>query len=156
MAKLLKIGDPLPNLTLKNQQNEAVKLNALCSTGGLVVFFYPKDDSPGCTAEACAFRDRYEDFMTMGVTVVGISSDSVASHQHFAKKHLLPYTLLSDPSGVAEKVFGVQRNLFGLLAGRETFVFDGSGKLIYHFQSLTNATRHIHEALRALRKTQVA
>ena len=150
MRKTLSIGSALPNLTLKDQHGQEVTLSALAGTP-LVIYFYPKDDTPGCTAEACSFRDQYADFEDLGARVIGISGDSVKSHARFAQKHRLTFTLLSDTKRQAEKMFGVERNLFGLLPGRVTFVFDSGGKLIKEFSSATQATRHIKEALKALR-----
>lgn len=119
----------------------------------MVVYFYPKDETPGCTREACEFRDDYGEFEALGAKVFGISSDSVQSHQKFATRHRLNFQLLSDPKRVAEKAFEVPRSLFGLLPGRVTFVFDAEGQLIYKFDSALRVDRHAKEALKALRNT---
>jgi peroxiredoxin Q/BCP len=112
----------------------------------LVLYFYPKDDTPGCTAEACSFRDSYEDFTAAGAEVVGVSSDGADSHEAFKSKHRLPFTLLSDPKGEAAKAMGVKKT-FGLLAGRVTFVIDRQGVVRHRFDSQLRATRHVEEAL---------
>ena len=117
----------------------------------LVVYFYPKNETRGCVAEACSFRDHYEEFKDLGAEVVGISGDSKESHQKFASKRRLPFVLLSDRKREAEKAFGVKRNFLGLIPGRVTYIFDAEGKLIHTFESATNPTKHIKEALAALR-----
>lgn len=150
MTKKLKKGDNLPDITLKNQIGDLIALRDFIGKKALVVYFYPKDDTPGCTAEACGFRDKYEEFEELGATVIGISSDSIGSHRLFAEKHQLNFNLLSDPNRAAEKAFGVPRNLLGLLPGRVTYVFDKSGQLSEIFSSQLQATRHIKEALKVL------
>jgi peroxiredoxin Q/BCP len=111
-----------------------------------VLYFYPKDDTPGCTAEACAFRDQYEVFRDAGAEVIGISSDSAKSHQAFAARHSLPFVLLSDPAGKVRGQFGVGKTL-GLFPGRVTFVMDRDGIVRHAFDSQLMATRHVSEAL---------
>ncbi|WP_421868935.1 peroxiredoxin [Marinoscillum sp.] len=151
MGKTLQKGDLIPDVSLKDQEGNLIDLPSLVGEKALVVYFYPKDDTPGCTAEACGFRDRYEEFADMGADIVGISSDTVGSHKKFADKYGLNFTLLSDCNGQAEKEFGVPRNLLGLLPGRVTYVFDRAGKLVYSFSSAMKATRHIEEAMEALK-----
>lgn len=151
MSKPLQPGDPVPDIRLHDQNDREIDLRGFAKEQSVVVYFYPKDDTPGCTAEACSFRDNYEDFLDIGAKVVGISGDSVASHKRFSEKHQLNFTLLSDPDRIAEKAFGVPRNFLGLLPGRVTYVFDPSGKLVSTFNSATQATRHIREALKALK-----
>lgn len=148
----LKIGDKLPRLTLKNQEGENFHFSRL-EDKALVIFFYPKDFTPGCTREACSFRDHYEEFQDLGAEVIGISTDNENSHKKFASKHNLPYVLLSDKEKRARKAFGVKANLMGLLPGRETFVFDKDKKLIHRFNSM-GASQHIPEALNSLKKIQ--
>jgi thioredoxin-dependent peroxiredoxin len=116
-------------------------------------FFYPKDDTPGCTREACSFRDQYEDFLDSGAEVFGISGQSVESHKNFSKKFNLKYHLLSDEGNKIRKLFGVPTNLFGLLPGRVTYVADKTGKVIYIFNSQTQVEKHVEEALVALKNT---
>lgn len=116
----------------------------------MVVYFYPADDTPGCTAESCSFRDSYEDFTEAGAEVVGISGDSVESHQRFAEKHRLPFHLLADVDGAAREAFGVGRT-FGLLPGRVTFVIDPGGTIRKVFNSQFRPRKHIDEALATIR-----
>lgn len=151
MSKLKK-GDPVPVISLKNQHGELIQLNNYAKGKSLVVYFYPKDDTPGCTAQACTFRDQYEDFEDVGAVVVGISGDSVSSHKKFAERNDLHFTLLSDRNRAAEKAFGVPRSFLGLLPGRVTYIFNPSGKLVGTFNSAVQAKRHIQEALNTLEK----
>lgn len=148
----MKTGDAIPDISLLDQHGAKVSLHDYVGKNPLVVYFYPKDDTPGCTAEACSFRDRFDEFEKVDAKIIGISSDSVASHAAFAKKYKLNFTLLSDTQRKAEKQFGVQRNLFGLIPARITFVFDSSGKMVYQFNSAVMATKHISEALNALKR----
>jgi peroxiredoxin Q/BCP len=143
--------DTLPDFELLNQNNEMISSADIIGKSALVIYFYPKDDTPGCTAEACAFRDQFEDFADAGVRVFGISADSVASHKQFAEKYQLSFDLLSDPDNKVRKKFGVPRSMFGLLPGRVTYIFNKEGKLIHQFNSQLNAKKHITEALAALR-----
>lgn len=111
----------------------------------LVVYFYPKDDTPGCLKEACNFRDRYEEFIKLGAEVVGISSDDQRSHSDFASKNQLPFRLLSDPGQKVRKEYGAL-DLF--LPGRVTYVIDKKGVVRHVFSSQSQATKHIDEAFR--------
>lgn len=148
---MLKKGDRIPNLSLYGADGNLHELTTFTGQP-MVIYFYPKNETAGCVAEACAFRDQYEDFQAVGAQVIGISSDSVASHRRFKEKRRLPFILLSDPQRVAEKAFGVERSLFGLLAGRVTFVVDAKGEIIHVFNSLTQFDRHVKEAMAALRR----
>ena len=149
----LDIGDRLPEFKLHDQDGNALSSDSLLNGKSVLIFFYPKNFTPGCTAEVCEFRDRYQDFLDLGTQVIGISSDSERSHQRFASKYELPYPLLSDSKGKVRKLFGVKGAMLGLLPGRETFLFDESGKLIFKFNSL-DARPHIRKALKFL-KTEV-
>ena len=149
MAKL-SIGDQIPYFELVNQHGEIVKSTDLTGKP-LVIYFYPKDDTPGCTVEACSFRDSYEDFLEMGASVVGISSDSIVSHKKFAEKYRLPFVLLSDSNGAVRKSFSVPRSFLGLLPGRVTYIFDKEGKLRHIFDSQLNLNGHINTALKQLK-----
>ena len=124
---MLKAGDTAPDVSFV-EKNQPV---ALASFRGkkLVLFFYPKDDTPGCTAEACSFRDEYQAFVDADVQVAGVSSDDGSSHDAFAGKHNLPFRLLSDPDEAARKAFGIPKTL-GLFPGRATFVIDADGNNI--------------------------
>jgi thioredoxin-dependent peroxiredoxin len=141
-------GTVAPDFTLPDADGRDVQLSSLRGQW-VVVYFYPKDDTPGCTAESCAFRDSHEDFVDVGATVIGISSDSVESHKAFAAKHNLPFTLLADTDGAVRKAWGVPKTL-GLLAGRVTYVLDPSGTVRKVFNSQFRATAHIAEALDAI------
>ncbi len=147
MGKMLQEGDTVPDVELEGEGGRKVRLRDLVGEKVLVVYFYPKDDTPGCTAEACSFRDQYEDFSSSGSEVIGISGDSGSSHAAFKAKHRLPFTLLSDPSGHARDAFGVKDSLpFGLLPGRATFVIDRRGIVRYAFSSQMRATEHVSRA----------
>lgn len=146
----MNIGANLPVFSLKNQTNTLVDSAAFAGKP-LVLFFYPKDNTPGCTAEACAFRDQFADFRNLDAQVVGISSDSVESHQKFIAQYNLPFDLLSDPKNEVRKLFGVKGNLFGLIPGRATYIFGADGKLRHIFQSQLQAKQHIQEALASLK-----
>ncbi len=141
----------LPTFSLKNQHDETVEIRAGMGKP-LVIYFYPKDDTPGCTAEACSFRDQYEDFTDAGAEVIGISADSVEKHLAFAKKHHLPFTLLSDVGNKVRKLFKVPKSFLGLLPGRVTYIYNAEGQLLHQFNSQMDAKRHVVEALKTLRK----
>jgi peroxiredoxin Q/BCP len=145
----VKPGDTAPDFALPDAAGKVVKLSQLQGRP-VVLYFYPKDETPGCTLEACAFRDQYEDFTDAGAEVIGVSSDSSASHEKFAKRHRLPFTLLSDADGALRKRYGVPSTL-GLLPGRVTFVIDANGVVRHVFNSQLAATRHVSEALDAIR-----
>ena len=146
---MLSRGDHIPNVPLVNADGSTVLLGSLIDRP-LVVFFYPKDNTPGCTAEVCAFRDDYEAFVEAGADVIGISSDDCQSHASFRERHRLPYRLMSDPGGDARKAFGIPRTL-GILPGRATFVIDRQGTILYAFNSQFAPERHVKNALEALR-----
>jgi thioredoxin-dependent peroxiredoxin len=143
-------GDEAPDFELPSQSGEKVKLGDLIGARALVLFFYPKDDSPGCTAEACSFRDGYEAFVDAGAEVVGVSSDSAESHERFAAKNALPFLLLSDEDGEVRKLYGAPSTL-GLLPGRVTYVIDKAGTVRHVFSSQLGVTRHVDEALNVVR-----
>ena len=147
----VKIGDKAPGFTLPNQDGAFVSLSDYYKQNNVVLFFYPKDFSPGCTTQACSFRDHYEDFTDLGAEVVGISSDSVGSHKKFLDEYLLPFTLLSDKDGKVRSLYGSTK-VFGFLPGRYTFIIDREGIIRHIFTSDTNMKKHIDEALRFLRE----
>ena len=144
---MLKRGDRLPDLTLPGEGGTPVRLHDRVGTRALVIYFYPKDDTPGCTAEACSFRDSHEAFVQAGAEVIGISADDAGSHEKFKAKYRLPFTLLSDPTGEAAAAFGVKRSFLGLLPGRVTFVVDTSAVVQHVFDSQLRASAHVTEAL---------
>jgi len=148
--KPLSVGDKVPEFSLLDQNGNSFKSGDHLGQNAMVIYFYPKDDTPGCTKEACSFRDSFEEFTDRNVQVIGISADGVESHRDFAKKYNLPFTLLADTKNEVRKLFGVKSNLMGLIPGRVTYVIDSSGKVIYIFESQLKATQHISEALQAL------
>jgi thioredoxin-dependent peroxiredoxin len=149
----LKIGDKLPDFTLKNQADVSVKPTDFIGKQAMVIYFYPKDETPGCTAEACAFRDSYHDFEDLGAKVIGISGDGVASHKKFAEKHRLHFDLLADSGNhVRNKIFGVKRDLLGLLPGRVTYIIDKNGIILEIFNSMSGDGHHT-KALQILKRS---
>lgn len=147
----LKVGDMLPNFSAKNTQGHDFDSQDYIGLKPLVIYFYPKDNTPGCTAQACSFRDQYQEFTDLGAEVIGISSDSERSHQTFSNQHKLPFILLSDSNSKIRKTFGVPTALFGFLPGRVTYVADKTGKIVMIFDSIM-ATKHIPKALAAIKK----
>lgn len=148
----LKVGDNVPYFELKDQKGDLFKSDTVIGQKPAVVYFYPKDETPGCTAEACSFRDSYEDFKDLGAEVIGISSDSIGSHKRFAQRHRLPFILLADTKKVVQRLFKLPKLLFGLYTKRITFVIDENGKVVYVDDSLLG-TSHIRKALKALKKS---
>lgn len=144
------VGSIAPEFVLPSQTGETVSLRDYLGNRPVVLFFYPKDDTPGCTKQACAFRDDYAEFGRLDAEVIGISSDSVESHQGFALRHDLPYTLLSDEGGKVRRLYGVP-NTLGLFPGRVTYVIDKEGVVRHVFSSQVGVEKHVEEALKALR-----
>jgi thioredoxin-dependent peroxiredoxin len=147
----IRVGDEAPDFVLPDRTGKMVRLSEFRGHKAVVLYFYPKDDTPGCTKESCAFRDGYQDFQDAGAEVIGVSSDSAESHGKFAAKHRLPFTLLADQGGQVRKRYGIPATL-GLLPGRVTFVIDRSGVVRHVFNSQFQATQHVSEALEALRR----
>lgn len=148
----LKVGDKLPVFKAKDADGNDFDSLKFVGKKPLVIYFYPKDNTPGCTAEACSFRDRFEDFKDLGAEIIGISSDSVVSHQKFAKQYKLPFILLSDTDKKITNLFGVPSGLFGLLPGRVTYVIDKNGIIKLIFNSSLMATKHISKALEVIKE----
>lgn len=148
MSKL-KAGDSAPDFNLAGPDGD-VRLSSYQGDQAVVLYFYPKDNTPVCTREACSFRDAYEDFKAAGAQVIGISTDSASSHERFSRTHHLPFILLSDVEGQVAKQYGVTKTL-GLLPGRVTFVIDKSGTIQHVFSSQFSAQKHVDEALKVLR-----
>jgi peroxiredoxin Q/BCP len=146
----LAVGEKAPGFRLASSAGP-VSLDSLLGERAVVLFFYPKDDSPGCTAEACSFRDQYDAFVEAGAEVLGISPDSSDSHAHFSAKHALRVKLLSDPGGKVAALYGVSKTL-GLFPGRATFVIDRQGVVRHVYVSQLQFRRHTNEALEAVRK----
>jgi peroxiredoxin Q/BCP len=148
----IKVGDTIPCIILKDQNGNLYDLKTQTSGKNVVIFFYPKDDSPGCTEQACSFRDQYQDFSDANAIVIGISGQSVESHKKFAEKHRLTYTLLSDEGNKVRKQFGVPTSFFGLLPGRVTYVIDKEGRVLYIFNSQTKVNQHVEKTLSILKE----
>jgi len=144
------VGQTAPDITLNDQDGNSVSLSDYRGKSAVVVYFYPKDDTPGCTVESCTFRDQYEDFKEAGAEVIGISQDTEGSHRAFADKHRLPFTLLADPGGGARKAFRVPKSM-GLLPGRVTYLVDKQGTVRHVFSSQLNVRKHVTDALEVLR-----
>lgn len=147
----IKIGDKAPDFTLSSQTGESVTLSDLIGKKNIVLYFYPKDKSKGCTRQACEFRDKYEVFTDLGAEVIGISSDDIKSHESFADEYNLPFMLLSDENNEVRKLFGV-KSTFGVISGRVTYVIDKKGIIRHIFSSQFQPKKHIKEALDALKK----
>ena len=145
----LTIGQPAPEFELMDQNGESVCLAGFRNKQAVVLYFYPKDDTTGCTAEACGFRDEFPRFEVAEAAILGVSDDSSESHARFAAKYNLPFTLLSDTGGRVRKLYGVKKTL-GIIPGRVTYVIDRQGILRHIFSSQTAFTRHVSEALAAL------
>ncbi|HTR51307.1 MAG TPA: peroxiredoxin [Kofleriaceae bacterium] len=140
---MLKVGDAMPETTLVSDTGP-VQLRERIGKA-LVIYFYPKDETYGCTKEACSFRDSYEDFVSAGADVIGVSRDDASSHAGFKQHHRLPFTLLTDPDGKVAAAWGVRGSLG--LPGRVTFVFDKAGTVRHRFDSQIRFGKHVDEAL---------
>lgn len=146
----LKIGDKIPSFTSIDSKGDSFEIKSYIGKP-LVIYFYPKDDTPGCTIQACTFRDKYEDFKALGAEVIGISSDSLQSHQKFASRYKLPFILLSDFDKKIRTQFGVPNDFLGLIPGRATYVADKNGIIQLIFDS-TSSKIHIEKALEILKR----
>ncbi len=145
----VKVGDTAPDFRLPSLRGGEVALSDFRGKKNVVLFFYPRDASPGCTVEACTFRDAYEEFVAAGAEVIGISSDSVDSHQSFAARHNLPMQLLSDAGGKVRAQYGVKSTL-GMIPGRETFIIDQQGVVRHVFRSQVRVKTHVADSLAVL------
>jgi peroxiredoxin Q/BCP len=150
VAAPLSVGDRAPLIALADAEG-IERCSDQLEGRALVLFFYPKDDTPGCTMEACAFRDSYADLQALGAEVWGVSGDDAASHQRFAARHNLPFPLLVDRGNNLRRAFGVPAVL-GLLPGRVTYVIDGQGVIRHVFNNLLDGPAHRREAIAALRQ----
>ena len=153
MARGIQVGDQAPDFTLPTQSGESFRLQDRMGERVIVLYFYPKDNTSGCTAEACAFRDSFEVFTEAGADVIGVSSDSVDKHAGFASQHNLPFTLLSDKGGRVRKTYGVP-GVLGVIPGRVTYVIDRAGVVRHVFSSMTNIDGHVNDALRVVKELQ--
>lgn len=147
----INVGDPAPDFTLKDQNSTDTSLAEYRGKQAVVLYFYPKDETPVCTKEACAFRDNYEAFVEAGAAVIGVSSDSVDSHRSFAEGRSLPFRLLSDERSELRKLYGVPKAL-GLMPGRVTYVIDKNGIVRETFNSMLFADKHVQGALKTVRQ----
>ncbi|MHA7057933.1 peroxiredoxin [Aquimarina sp. M1] len=147
----LSVGDKIPEFTAIRDNGNDFNSNEFVGKKPLVIYFYPKNFTPGCTKEACDFRDSYEDFKKEGVEVIGISSDNVKSHQRFKNKYKLPFIFLSDEKSTLKKIFGVKAGLFGVLPGRETYVVNKEGIIRLKFNSV-NASKHLKQAIKTVKE----
>jgi len=145
----LRIGDHLPHFILNDENHQPINIASIKGRF-LVLYFYPKDDTPGCVKEACSFRDSFQDLVDAGAVVYGVSSDKPDSHAQFKAKYKLPFSLLSDTSGELRKLLGVPYDLFGLLPGRVTYIFNPEGRLVKVFKSQLSPQKHVTEALRVI------
>ncbi|ESU26115.1 peroxiredoxin [Flavobacterium limnosediminis JC2902] len=148
---MIKVGDKLPLFEAKDQKGDVFSIASVLHKKVVVIYFYPKDDTPGCTQQACFFRDQYEEFNEIGAEVIGISADSVKSHEEFVTKYKLPFILLSDEDKSLRKLFGVPTHFFGLLPGRVTYVVDKEGVVRLVFDS-RNAESHFPKVLETVKK----
>ena len=146
----IKVGDKAPEFTLPSQDGTQISLSDFRGKKNVVVYFYPKDDTPGCTKEACAFRDQYQVFTDVGAEVIGISADSQKSHKEFANKYNLPFTLLCDTSNKVRQLYDVPATLW-ILPGRVTYVIDKEGIIRHIFDSMLDFDAHVKEALNTLK-----
>ena len=150
--KQIQKGSIIPTFALPDQNGNLFDIRSVLGKKNLVIYFYPKDDSPGCTKQACTFRDQFEVFREADAEIIGISSDDVESHKKFAETYRLTYTLLSDTEGKVRKLFDVPSDLFGLLPGRVTYIVNKQGIVIHTFDSQLQTEKHIEEALAALKQ----
>lgn len=149
--KTIEVGSTVPQFSLQDQFGKMFDIKSVLGKKNLVIYFYPKDDTPGCTKEACSFRDQYEVFNELDAIIIGISAQSVESHLEFATKHNLNFTLLSDNENKVRNLFDVPSTLLGLIPGRVTYVVNKEGKVVFTFNSQFEAEKHIEEALRILK-----
>lgn len=145
------VGATAPDFTKTTQNGDAITLSQFRGDKAVVLYFYPKDETPGCTAEACSFRDNFEDFVDAGAVVIGVSQDSEESHKRFAERHRLPFHLVSDRDKALQKAYGVPKTM-GLLPGRVTYVIDRNGTVQHVFSSQLNAKKHVREALDVVKR----
>jgi peroxiredoxin Q/BCP len=149
--KPLQPGDPAPPLTAVAHNGQTISLADFVGQRVVVIYFYPRDNTPVCTAEACAFRDAYEQFVEAGAVVIGVSASSLDSHRAFAERQRLPFLLLSDADGAIRQAFGVPQT-WGIFPGRVTYVIDRQGIVRHVFNAQFAARQHVEEALRVVRE----
>jgi len=133
--------------------DDNVTLSEFFGKKNVVLYFYPKDETPGCTREACTFRDSYEELTNLGAEVLGVSGQTVASHKSFATHYGLPFILLSDVGNKVRELYGVPSTM-GLIPGRVTYIIDKQGIVRHIFSSQVQAERHVEEAKKTLRELE--
>jgi peroxiredoxin Q/BCP len=153
MSETITAGALAPDFEAVAHTGKRVRLSELRGKQAVVLYFYPKDDTPVCTIEACGFRDAYQHFVDAGAVVIGVSSDDEVSHRRFAEKHELPFLLVSDEGRRIREAYGVKKTL-GLLDGRVTFVIDKDGRVRLRFQNAFNGPKHVAQALAVLRSVR--
>jgi len=146
---VVKVGDKAPDFTLQSQMGDDVTLSEFVGKKNIVLYFYPKDETTGCTKEACTFRDNYEELTKLGAEVIGLSGQSVESHKSFASHHGLPFILVSDEGNKVRELYGVPSSM-GIIPGRVTYIIDKKGVIRHIFNSQTKAQRHVEEAKKTL------
>lgn len=149
----VKVGDKAPDFTLPSQMGDDVTLSEYLGKKNIVLYFYPKDETPGCVKEACTFRDAYQQLTDLGAEVLGISGQSVESHVAFASHYGLPFILLADVDNRVRELYDVPKSM-GLMPGRVTYIIDKKGVVQHIFNSQTHAERHAEEAKQALEAIQ--
>jgi peroxiredoxin Q/BCP len=151
-ARPVRVGDALPDFVRTDHAGATIDTAALRAQGRwIVLFFYPSDFTPACTAQSCAFRDSYGELLSRGAAVIGVSGNGESSHARFAGAMALPYPLLSDADGSLRALLGVPRSLLGLFPGRVTYVADPGGTVRLVFSSQLRAKEHARRALHTLR-----
>ena len=145
------VGDTAPDFTKTTQDGDTISLSQYRGDKAVVLYFYPKNETSGCTAEACTFRDNFEDFVEAGAVVIGVSQDSERSHKSFAANHRLPFLLVSDRDKALQEAYGVPKTM-GLLPGRVTYVIDREGTVQHVFNSQLNPKKHVREALDVVKR----
>ena len=147
----LKVGDKAPDFNGMSDGGAKISLSEKLKDGPVVLYFYPKDETPGCVAEACAFRDRWEDVRKLGATILGVSSDSAESHKRFKANKNLQFTLIADEDKQIRKAYGATGTL---IPPRITFVIDKQGTIREVYNSQLNASNHVEVALKSLKSFQ--
>jgi len=145
----IKVGDKALEFTLPSQMGDDVMLSEFFGKKNVVLYFYPKDETTGCTKEACTFRDNYEELTKLGAEVIGVSGQSVESHKSFASHYGLPFILLSDEGNKVRELYGVPSSM-GIIPGRVTYIIDKKGMVRHIFNSQTQAQKHVEEAKKTL------
>lgn len=146
----LEVGHRAGDFSLFDQNGKSFKLSEHLGNTNIALYFYPKNETPGCIAEACSFRDHNLDLEGYNCKVIGISSDSIKSHARFAKHYNLPFTLLSDSKNLVRKLYGVESSIFGFLPGRKTYLINKQGFITHIFDYQFKAKKHVLDTLKAL------